>query len=179
MISSNGCSGKNVQQEPSDISEGVWYERTAQDTPLPLAYTDVVVNISTTPTFEKDYPGMLAECTQSAVDRLKRAGDFQQVRSYGAEGPFEKNTLLVKGHIPEMRIASSGARIWGGALAGASYINMDVQLIDANTGEVLREKSLSSAANPYAAAWSWGATDRSIDDDMGRILADYIRAVVP
>jgi len=183
LIPFGGCSGKNVKQEPSEVSaeadEDVWYKKTSEDSPLPRACTDVVVNISTTPTLKEDYPGMIQDCLDSAVNRLKSTGGFQQVRAGGPDGPFEDNTLLVKGYIPEMRIASTSARFWGGALAGASYINMDVQLVDGKTGEVLREKKLSSTANPLESAWTWGGTDRSIDDDMGRILADYVKAVMP
>jgi len=56
-------------------------------------------------------------------------------------------------------------------------MNVDVKLIDGQTGEVVRQKHLSSTVNPYAAAWAWGSTDRSLAEDMGRIVADYVRAV--
>jgi len=58
-------------------------------------------------------------------------------------------------------------------------MTMEVQLIDAASGEVVRNKSLSSVNNPIAAAWSWGSSDRSIPNDMGIILAEYILTVVP
>jgi len=68
--------------------------------------------------------------------------------------------------------------MWGAA-AGSSYINVQIKLVDAKTGNVLREKELTSANNPWAAAWTFGGSDRSLPYDMGKIVSAYILAIIP
>jgi hypothetical protein len=58
-------------------------------------------------------------------------------------------------------------------------MSIELKLVDAATGNVVREKVLSSANNPYAAAWAWGSSDRSLPYDMGKIISTYILAITP
>jgi len=71
-----------------------------------------------------------------------------------------------------MRLVSTGERIWGGAFAGSSYMNLDVSFINAGSNKEVRNKEMSSATNAWAAAWTSGSSDRSLPADMGRIIAD-------
>lgn len=177
VVSLAACSGKDVRPDEDPMSPDAWYERTSEDIPLAQAYRNIVVQYSTTDELQRDYPDMLRRVESSTLDRLRILGGFAGVGTDRSDGQGGEDTLIVQAHIPDMRIVSSAARIWGGVLVGASYMNVDVKLIDGQSGEVMREKHLSSTVNPYAASWAWGSTDRSLDDDMGRIVADYIRAV--
>jgi hypothetical protein len=58
-------------------------------------------------------------------------------------------------------------------------MEVDLTLIDAATNTVVREKKLSSAYNPWAAAWVGGASDRSLPADTGRMLVEYVHSVMP
>jgi len=178
-VSLHACSGKQAAPDAGAIDEQVWYQRTADDTPLPVPYKNIVFHFTATPEIERDYPESTAECEIAAVSWLNRSGEFSAVRGQDAGEILEGETLLVDVYIPEMRIVSGQARFWLGVTVGSSYMNIDVTLKDAASGEVLREKHLSSTANPFASAYSRGHTDRSIDDDMGRILADYLRTILP
>ena len=88
-------------------------------------------------------------------------------------------TLCVKGKILKIRQVGSAARIWGGGFAGKSEVQMDVELVDAASGAAVRRKFLATDTNILAATWSFGASDRSIVSDMGIILAEYLRAIMP
>ena len=57
--------------------------------------------------------------------------------------------------------------------------NMHMKLVDASTKNVVREEYFNSANSAWAAAWNFGASDRSLPSDMGKIMADYIVKVVP
>jgi hypothetical protein len=78
-----------------------------------------------------------------------------------------------------MRIVSGAARFWVGAMAGSSDMSMRLTFTDAATGTVTREKLLSTANNPFGAAWTFGGSDRSLPADMGRIIGEYIAAITP
>ncbi len=43
----------------------------------------------------------------------------------------------------------------------------------------LRDKKLSSANNPWAAAWVGGSSDHSLPADVGRMIAEYLQSVMP
>jgi len=173
------CSGNNVKQEEAvEDASSWWYEKTAEDVPLQGNYQSVALLFSTTPQIQTDYPDALYECEESAIDWLEHKRGFQNVRRQKPGEANIENDLLVKVFVPEMRIVSASARFWFGFTVGSSYMNMEVQLIDAASGKVLREKNLSTTANAFASAYSRGATDRSMTEDMGKMLGDYIFAVV-
>ena len=110
---------------------------------------------------------------------LKEKKFYQAVESGKATMARRDGTLLVKAKVTGMRIVSGHARMWGGAFTGSSFMEVDLVLIDAATNTVVREKKLSSANNPWAAAWVGGASDQSLPADTGRMLAEYVHSVMP
>lgn len=88
-------------------------------------------------------------------------------------------TLVVKTHVPQMRIVGFGARFWGGAFVGNSEMLLELALVDGKTGSVMGSKTISSSTNAMGATWSFGVTDRNQSTDMGTIMAAYSEAVVP
>ena len=54
-----------------------------------------------------------------------------------------------------------------------------MSLVDASTQNILREEEFNSANSVWAASFNWGATDRSLPSDMGKIMAEYLEKVVP
>ena len=78
-----------------------------------------------------------------------------------------------------MRIAGGSARFWGGALAGTSFMNIYIKLTDTSTQEIIHQKIITTQGNPYAAAWSFGASDRNLPYDMGNIVGEYLFTIIP
>ena len=58
-------------------------------------------------------------------------------------------------------------------------MNMRMSLVDGSTQKILREEAFDSSNNVWAASWNFGATDRSLPSDMGKIMAEYLEQVVP
>ena len=79
----------------------------------------------------------------------------------------------------DMRIASTAARIWGGAFAGASYMKVLIRLTDGATRKVVHEKVLSTTTNPFGAAWTMGASDQTLPMDFGKVIGEYLYTIVP
>lgn len=166
------CGGGQVQQEAPA-------EEVPQP-PLAKKYENIVLmNYHGTPEVLRDYPGVVEECRASTMTTLLTQDVFNKVEKFDSNKNYDANTLLVKAKITEMRMVSAAARVWGGAMAGSSYMNLDVRLIDAATNTEVRSKQVFSANNPFGAAWAWGSSDRSLPADMGRIIAEYLFSIMP
>ena len=152
----------------------------ASDPPLTQKYANIIVyDFETTPAIKADYPDAARECQVNVITDLQIKNVYNSVAPHKPGAAYGAGTLLVKANIKEMRLVSTGARIWGGAFAGSSYINMDVIFIDAGTNQEVLKKEMNSATNAYAAAWTSGASDRSLPADMGKIISEFIVSVVP
>jgi len=81
--------------------------------------------------------------------------------------------------IVDLRITSSADRLWVGAFAGNSFMDVLFELRDADTEEVVYQKVLSTFNNAFGAAWSSGASDRSLPSDLGTLMGEYIFRIVP
>lgn len=153
-------------------------EPFANEAPLDSAYSSVVVApFEAAEAVKKDYPDALGESHSALMAALIKKGSFQQVNKE-LQGSGD-GCLIVQSNVSDMRIVSGAARFWGGAFAGSSNMVLDVKLVDAKTQAVVREKRFESGNNAFAAAWTYGSSDRSLPTDMGHIVAEYLAKVVP
>lgn len=129
---------------------------------------------------QSDYAYELNEFQGALLLHVKGKNKFDSVEAIekGASGSLEKNTVKVEGEILDMRITSPGARMWGGALAGSSYMDIYLRLVDSE-GAVIQEKIIATHNNAYAAAWAAGSSDRSMPRDMAEIVGEYLVTVIP
>ncbi len=147
---------------------------------LDKKYENILVSPFTIqPQLAKDYPEAARTLQKSMMTALQEEKTFAHVGTDAGAMPAKGNTLLIKAEITNMRIVSDSARIWGGAFAGSSGVELDLQLIDGKTGKAVRTKKMSSWNNSFAAAWSYGSSDHSLLDDMGKILAGYVVESMP
>ena len=149
------------------------------ETPLEKKYDKIVFKkFQVDPTIEADYPGVVAACENTAITAIKSKNIFDLVETEKA-GTKYADALIVKTRITSLRIVSGSARFWFGAAAGGSDMSLLMELIDASTGNVVREKALSTGNNPFAAVMTGGGTDRSLSSDLGNIIAEYISLIQP
>jgi hypothetical protein len=176
------CAGKEVKSEPQAGSAAKTDATAAKDQDPPLAKPYRMITVAeyeATADIAKDYPTAARECQANTVWALQEKKVYQAVDSGKAAMTRRDGTLLVSAKVTDMRIVSGAARIWGGAFAGSSFMEVDVTLVDAVTNATVRQKKLSSANNPWAAAWMGGSTDHSLPADMGKIVAEYVHSVIP
>jgi hypothetical protein len=146
-----------------------------KETPLGKKYDRIVFQkFEFDPQIEKDYPGAVAECEKSALEATKAKKISAERETAGAKYP---GALLVKTRVTSLRMVSGAARFWAGPWAGSSDMSLQLKLTDAATGAVVREKELSTNNNPWAAAWTWGGSDRSLPTDLGAMVAEYLAAI--
>ena len=166
------CAGQQSQSEPEE-------DPFANETPLTKSYANLVItDFTATDEILRDYPEDLKASRDAAVTALTQGGKYRSVgvsESVVESGP----TLIVKTHVPQMRIVGFNARFWGGAFAGNSEMLLEMTFTDKDTGQEMGHKTLTSNVNVMGATWSFGASDRSLPTDMGNILAIYLQTVVP
>lgn len=85
-------------------------------------------------------------------------------------------TLRIAPEIRYIRFITGGKRFFGGGFAGASSIMLKVKLTDAQTGEVIGEPDFYQHANALGAAWSFGATDKTMLIRIASMLRAYLQA---
>lgn len=171
----SACGGNlagNVKAEEKEAAE----ERIA---PLANRYSKLVFQgFEADSKISTDYPTALSECESAAIAAVISKNLFDAVEKE-KDGVKYGDALMVKGSVVNMRIVSGAARFWAGAMAGTSDMSVRLTFTDAATGTVVREKLLSTANNPWGAAWTFGSSDRSLPADMGRIIGEYIAAITP
>lgn len=177
IFSFSSCGGSRAVKSDETGGPG---QQAAKATPLEKRYNTIVFQkFDADPQIETDYPGAIAGCENTAIAALQAKNLFQKVEKEVAGGGYGAQTLLIKPRLVSMRIVSGAARMWGGAFVGASDMVVELKMTDAASGKIVHEKALSSANNPFAAAWVGGSSDRSLPADMGKIISDYIESVMP
>lgn len=181
-----GCGGgsyesQTIEQVPNvSTIENATIELVQKETPLSAGpyETIIIKNFKASDEFKRDYADALNYFQISLLSDLKSRNLFKRIVESESVVPTD-NGLVVEGKILDMRIASSGARIWAGAMAGSSYMVVYLTLKDASSGNVVQEKIISSSNNAFAAAWSGGSSDKSLPMDMGKIIGEYLATVIP
>ncbi|OPY83861.1 MAG: hypothetical protein A4E71_02838 [Smithella sp. PtaU1.Bin162] len=178
LTSFSACGGGQAVKSDESGKAGPAKEES-REVPLSKKYDKIVFQkFEYDPKIEADYPGAVAECENSALAAVKSKKIFNSVAK-GTAGAKKAGVLLVRAKVTNLRIVSSTARMWGGAFAGSSDMSLEMKLIDASTGQVVREKQLSTANNPWGAAWTAGSSDKTLPADLGKMVAEYIAAIQP
>jgi hypothetical protein len=173
--------GKAVKSDTAApaVSPAASSAAASKEAPLGKKYDRIVFQkFEYDPKIEADYPGAVAECEKSALDATIAKKIFGSAEKE-ATGAKYAGALLVKARVTNLRIVSGAARFWGGAFAGSSDMSLQMKLIDASTGALVRETELSTNNNPWAAAWTFGSSDRSLPSDLGKIVAEYMATIQP
>ncbi len=84
-------------------------------------------------------------------------------------------TLIIKPKLQQLHVVSAGARFWVGAMAGNSRIDMDLKIIDVQTGNEIANPRIMAAASAMGGGWSVGATDKNLLNYIADISYEYLR----
>jgi len=93
-----------------------------------------------------------------------------------AEAGDAPKTLKIQPEIRYIRFITGGKRFFAGAMAGGSSILVKVKLSDAGSGEVVAEPDFYQHANAMGAAWSFGATDKTMLIRISNMITEYLKA---
>ncbi|MBU4029534.1 MAG: DUF4410 domain-containing protein [Proteobacteria bacterium] len=123
------------------------------------------------------YPQAAKELQHSMMTTLQMEKQFKKIDIVSDNQPADGKTLIIKANITDLRIVNGAARFWGGAMAGSSGVELNLQLIDSATKKVIRDEKMSSWNNAFGAAWS--GSDNTLLDDMGKIVAQNVIDSMP
>lgn len=84
-------------------------------------------------------------------------------------------TLVIQPTLQHLKIVSGGARFWVGALAGDSYIDMDLALVNQGTGEEIAAVPIRRDADAMTGGWSVGKSDQNLDEYVASIVHEYLK----
>ena len=182
------CAGKQQstettpkKQEVANVSriEGASIETLKNEPRVSAAYENIVLTPpQTTSQLSTDYPDVASQLQTSALAYLKDKKMYTRVEGGLLKGASPKNTLIADTKIIDMRIVSEGARMWGGVMAGSSYIEVYLKLTDASSKKVIHEKVIATNYNAFASTYASGS-EKSLAMDMGKIIGEYLSVVVP
>ena len=161
--------------------EGVSVETVQKEPKVVSGYENIVLNpVRMRPEFATDYPEMASQFQVSMLASLRDKKGYKRVEDaeyLNGDQPKER-TIIVDVKVIDMRIVSTGARIWAGAMAGSSYIDLYLKLTDAANRKVIHEKVIATSNNAFASAWALGS-EKSLPMDMGKIIGEYVYTVAP
>lgn len=147
--------------------------------PLEVKFDNIIFrSFESTDQFKKDYPQACLTCKASIITQLKSKKTYTNVTD-DVNQNLPGKSLFVDMKVVDMRIAGTQARIWGGAFAGNSHMDVLLELIDADSEEVLHKKVLSTTNSAFGAAWTFGASDKSLPSDLGTLMGEYLFRIVP
>lgn len=86
-----------------------------------------------------------------------------------------RDTLIIQPRITDLKFISGGARFWAGAMAGSSAVIMEVDYIDARSGDIVAQPEFYQHASAQAGSWSIGAADNAMLDRVAELVANYTR----
>ena len=185
IVSFLACAGSPDISQKSESVPGVEkIQLTSIDliqmrTPLEVEFDNIIFrSFESTDQFKKDYPHACLTCKASIITQLKSKKTYKNVTD-NVNQNLPGRSLFVDMKVVDMRIAGTQARIWGGAFAGNSHMDVLLELRDADSEEVLHKKVLSTTNSAFGAAWTFGASDKSLPSDLGTLMGEYIFRIVP
>lgn len=99
---------------------------------------------------------------------------FPNLKVLAAGEEFSKGntrTLQIEPYIEDIRIISTGARVWVGAMAGGSDLKVKVTYRDSQTGAVIAEPQFGTGVSGWTD--TWGSQGNKMRDQICKEIALY------
>jgi len=183
LLSLFACAGPSKQQVSAEtkVVPGVEKIQLASidyipmETPLKANYDNIIFrSFECNDQFKKDYPDAPMSCKESIILQLHSKNAYQNVTD-GTNENLSGKSILVDMKIVDMRIESGAARFW----VGDSFMDVLLELRDANTEEVVHQKVLSTSNKALGIDWSFSGSGRSLPSEFGTLIGEYIFRIAP
>ena len=146
---------------------------------VPVGFKALLIgNLEFSEQIKTDYPTAGDDCRTQILKQLKEKKNYLSVSGDTAK-KVKAKSVKISLEILDMRITSSTARMFGGAFAGSSFMDVLITFTDITTGKDIHKKVLSTSNNAWAASYSGGSSDQSLPSDFGMLIGEYIYTVVP
>ncbi|MFL0803959.1 MAG: hypothetical protein K6L81_09575 [Agarilytica sp.] len=115
-----------------------------------------------------------SQATQRNLDHNLEAKLLPLLEEWNQKAPQKKNTLVIKPHIDALRFIGTGARFWGGMLAGSSWILVRLEFSDKVSGKPIAEPELFRVAQA-GNGFSLARNDYAMVEHMAGDIAQYVQ----
>jgi hypothetical protein len=129
-------------------------------------------------------PMVLSPFVQNDAAKVKVAADLenairtklQPLLDEWIAAPMDgrSGTLSIEPRLAYLRVVSSGARFFAGALPGESNIDMDLVLTEQATGQPIAKTRINRNASAFTGGVSVGKTDQNLLDYIVSITYHYL-----
>ncbi len=133
----------------------------------PMTYSPLIEADNRKKSKAKDFEARFFPRIQTTLDAWNAKGS-------AADAAAGAKQLIIKPRIQSLQIVSGGARFWVGALSGDSNLSVSMQLIDAASGTLLANPTISKSSNGFAGAWTFGSTDNNLMNYVAETANQYI-----
>ena len=116
---------------------------------------------------------MLKMAEVTLVDILTKSNLFDSVL-IRANQPNPDSAIIVKAELTDLRVVSSTKRLFLGALAGNSGMEIKGALVKAAGSKVVNEFNVRDEANAFSGAWTMGGSDRNIAVNVAEQMAAVV-----
>lgn len=145
-------------------------------TPLKEKYNNLIFRkIESVNELDEGYPNTLMDCQSSCIAQLNKKKLYIVVTADTDPGLSGKS-LYVDMQLVDSFFENQATRFFIGGRP--SYLDMLVELIDVDTNKVVHRKIISTSNNPFAASWTFGASDRNLSSYLGIFIGEYISKIV-
>ncbi len=184
---SNSGSAKNA--DPGSVSETAGaggeklelgsLEEMEVGAPLSGKYDNIIIGtFESSAQVQTDYPKAASDCEGQMVNQLKSKNMYKNITEDNTK-KFSGKTAVVDVEIVDMRITSSAARMWGGAFAGSSFMDVRIEVRNAGGSDVIHTRLLSTSNSAWGASWNGGSSDRNLPADFGVLVGEYLSKIIP
>jgi hypothetical protein len=146
-----------------------------KDVPLTKSFEKIILQkFEVDQDLEKNYPGVTMICESTTMNELLKVSSISKIEKARASSIRQTGALVVRTRVTTLRLTSG--------ISNNQNINseiaVNVRLIDSSTGRIIREKDLSTLANPSNSSSSGGNSDQMLPYDLGKIIARYVASAL-
>ena len=143
-----------------------------------MKYSKVIIDkftIADTDKVDRDHnpDEMLKMAEVTAAEILEKSKLFDSVNLRGEKKDLNETALILNAQLVDLRVVSTTKRLFLGAFAGSSGMEIKASLVDGKAQQVA-EKNVRDEANAFSGAWTVGASDRNISINVGEQLAAFV-----
>ncbi len=151
--------------KPGDLS-------SAAEVPLDKQYKKIILfNFENEPSLDKRFPNASSLCENTVMAELLKKSSVSRIEKSGSGSFRGAGAVLVMAYITSVRPAGK-ADTDGGELA------VDLKLMDAETGKIVRTNKLSAAESKAAGKHKSRGTAGSLPADLGQLIAEYLAHII-
>jgi hypothetical protein len=92
----------------------------------------------------------------------------------GAPADARARALAIQATVLNVRIVGGGSRFWLGAMAGDSSIDVQLELVDQQSGRSIAKERINKTASAMSGAWSMGSSDQNLTEYVVDIANQYL-----